>query len=84
MDYVLQPGDIQLLNNHTCLHFRSSFEDYEDVDQKRHLLRLWLTPAEDRPLPDFYADMMSNGVEAGVRGGIRTDGQKESIPLEAE
>jgi alpha-ketoglutarate-dependent taurine dioxygenase len=25
---MLQPGDIQLLNNHTCLHYRSAFTDH--------------------------------------------------------
>jgi Taurine catabolism dioxygenase TauD, TfdA family len=39
MDYLLQPGEIQLLSNHTCLHTRSAFVDYDDVDQRRHLLR---------------------------------------------
>jgi hypothetical protein len=29
MHYVLQPGDIQLLNNHTCLHHRTAFVDHE-------------------------------------------------------
>ncbi len=29
MHYILQPGDIQLLNNHTCLHHRTAFEDFE-------------------------------------------------------
>ena len=28
MDAMLQPGDIQLLNNHTQLHTRAEFEDY--------------------------------------------------------
>jgi hypothetical protein len=28
LEMILQPGDIQLLNNHTCLHYRSAFEDY--------------------------------------------------------
>ena len=28
MDYVLQPGEIQLLSNHTCLHARSGFTDH--------------------------------------------------------
>jgi hypothetical protein len=27
MDYLLEPGDIELLNNHICLHTRSSFVD---------------------------------------------------------
>lgn len=49
LKYELQPGDIQLLSNHTVLHFRGAFEDSER--QQRHLLRLWLSPEEDRPLP---------------------------------
>lgn len=28
LDYFLQPGDIQLLNNHTCLHTRGAFVDF--------------------------------------------------------
>jgi len=28
MDYMLQPGDVQLLNNHTQLHTRAKFEDF--------------------------------------------------------
>ena len=83
VDYILQPGDVQLLSNHTCLHFRTGFEDHPEVDHKRHLLRLWVSPAEERPLPPFYDDMQG-GVEAGKRGGIRTEGQVETISLEAE
>ena len=83
IDYILQPGDVQLLSNHTCLHFRTGFEDFEDVDQKRHLLRLWLTPEHERPLPVYYEDMQGS-TEIGKRGGIRTPGQVETISLEAE
>lgn len=28
LDYVLQPGDVQLLHNHQQLHTRTKFEDY--------------------------------------------------------
>ena len=31
IDFLLQPGDIQLLSNHTQLHTRSAFEDYEVI-----------------------------------------------------
>ena len=41
LDMDLQPGDIQLLSNHTNLHARTDYIDYEDSDKKRHLLRLW-------------------------------------------
>ncbi len=43
LDMDLQPGDIQLLSNHTNLHARTDYEDYDDPDKKRHLLRLWLS-----------------------------------------
>ena len=39
----LQPGDIQFLSNHTMLHARTEYVDHEDPEQKRHLLRLWLS-----------------------------------------
>ena len=50
LKYELQPGDIQLLSNHTVLHFRGAFENSES--RQRHLLRLWLSPEDDRPLPE--------------------------------
>ncbi len=43
LDMDLQPGDIQLLSNHTILHARTEYEDFEDPAQRRHLLRLWLS-----------------------------------------
>ena len=42
MDF--QPGDIQLLNNAMILHSREAYEDHDDPDERRHLLRLWLAP----------------------------------------
>lgn len=43
LDMDLQPGDIQLLSNHTNLHARTDYEDYADPAERRHLLRLWLS-----------------------------------------
>ena len=68
LDMMLQPGEIQVLSNHTALHTRSAFEDWDDVDQRRHLLRLWLAPANDRPLPDSYKEIYGGGIE--VRRGL--------------
>lgn len=31
MDHVLQPGDIQLLHNHSIVHARTAFVDHDDV-----------------------------------------------------
>lgn len=43
LDMDLEPGDIQLLSNHTNLHARTEYEDYDDPSERRHLLRLWLS-----------------------------------------
>ncbi len=43
LDMALEPGDIQLLSNHTILHARTEYEDEAEVARKRHLLRLWLS-----------------------------------------
>ena len=47
--YEFKPGDLQLLNNHTCFHSRTAFEDYPEHDRRRHLLRMWLVGAEQPP-----------------------------------
>jgi hypothetical protein len=43
VDMQLEPGDVQLLSNHTVIHARTDYEDYPDDSRKRHLLRLWIT-----------------------------------------
>ena len=42
VEMAFEPGDIQFLNNGRILHAREAYEDWEDPDQRRHLLRLWL------------------------------------------
>jgi hypothetical protein len=46
----LQPGDVQLLSNHTILHARTEFEDWPEPERRRHLLRLWISLPEKRSL----------------------------------
>lgn len=67
MDF--QPGDIQLVHNHTILHDRTAFEDYPEPERKRHLLRLWLAPPAARPLPEVYAERFGS-ITPGNRGGV--------------
>jgi hypothetical protein len=47
LDMEFRPGDVQLLKNSVVLHKRTAYEDWEEPDRKRHLLRLWLAA------PDF-------------------------------
>jgi hypothetical protein len=42
VDMSFQPGDVQWVNNHVVLHSRTAFEDHDEPERKRHLLRLWL------------------------------------------
>jgi hypothetical protein len=77
----LQPGDIQLVHNHTILHDRTAFEDYPEPERKRHLLRLWLAPPGARPLPEVYAERFGS-VTPGDRGGVVVPGAKPTIPFD--
>ncbi|MFL5287471.1 MAG: TauD/TfdA family dioxygenase [Rhodopila sp.] len=66
----LQPGDMQILNNHVTLHSRTEFEDHDDPAWKRCLFRLWLAPPDSVALPESWRPAY-RAVEAGtVRGGI--------------
>jgi Taurine catabolism dioxygenase TauD, TfdA family len=77
----LQPGDIQLVHNHTILHDRTAFEDYDDPERKRHLLRLWLAPPGARSLPEVFAERFGS-VRPGDRGGVVVPGAKATIPFD--
>jgi len=78
----LQPGDIQLVHNHTILHDRTAFEDFAEPDRKRHLLRLWVAPPKGRPLPDVFAERFGS-VTPGDRGGIAVKGSRATISFDA-
>ncbi|MCZ2499034.1 hypothetical protein GN316_19945 [Xylophilus sp. Kf1] len=69
---TLERGDMQLLNNYVTLHSRTPFEDFDEPDQKRHLLRLWLSIPSSQPLPaeweEYYGDVRAGAVRGGVRG----------------
>lgn len=54
MNFSMQPGDVQMANNYSVLHARSKYEDYEDLAQRRHLLRAWLTLPNGRALPPHF------------------------------
>jgi len=43
LDMHFEPGDVQLISNHVILHARTAYEDWPELERKRHLLRLWLS-----------------------------------------
>ena len=69
-EMTMEPGDIQLLNNHVVYHARTPYEDHDDPDRKRLLLRLWLAMPNSRPLPDSYGVLFGATDPGALRGGI--------------
>ena len=67
---MFEPGDLQLLNNHVTLHARTEFEDYEEPDRKRHLLRMWLSVPNSRELDPQLGFLYRNLQGGTVRGGF--------------
>ena len=59
--FDLQPGDVLMANNHATFHARGAFEDHEDRAKTRHLMRLWLTIPNGRPLPPQYENSREFG-----------------------
>ena len=70
LNMEFEPGDIQLLNNHLTYHARTRYDDFDEKEKKRLLLRLWLAVPGSRPLPRGY-ELLFGSIEAGaVRGGV--------------
>lgn len=66
LDMMMEPGDMQFCFNHTVLHSRTEFDDWEEPEQKRHLLRLWLNMPNGRKLAPEFADRYGTGTGMGV------------------
>ena len=47
LDMELRAGDVQLVSNHSVVHARTEYLDFKVPEQRRHLLRLWLSLPQD-------------------------------------
>ena len=56
LEMDLQRGDIQLINNYTTLHSRTSFQDWPQEDRKRCMTRAWVHTHLRRPVGTHFAD----------------------------
>ena len=81
LDMRFEPGDIQLLHNHQILHARAAFEDWPEIERRRHLLRLWICPPDGRVLPDSLIERYLK-LDVGDRGGIVGSATELNVPLE--
>ncbi|MDP6174834.1 MAG: TauD/TfdA family dioxygenase, partial [Rhodospirillales bacterium] len=51
---VFEPGDMPILNSHVTLHARTAFEDWPEVERRRHFWRMWLHLEGPRPRAPFF------------------------------
>ena len=77
----LEPGDMQFVYNHAQLHDRTAFTDWPEPENRRHLLRLWLSLPGDRELPPSFIERYGS-IEPGNRGGIVTRETRLHAPLD--
>jgi hypothetical protein len=66
LDMAFEPGDMQLLNNYTILHWRTAFTDHPDPRRKRLLYRLWLSIPGCRPVDPAMAAGYITGARTGA------------------
>ena len=59
-EHEIEPGDIQMLNNHVTYHGRTEYKDDATNGKDRFLLRLWLMTPESRRLPKGQASLWSS------------------------
>jgi Taurine catabolism dioxygenase TauD, TfdA family len=55
LSFDMQQGDIQIGNNFSILHSRTTYQDHAEPERRRLLLRIWMTLPNGRPLPEVYA-----------------------------
>ena len=67
--FMMAPGDIQMVSNHSVFHSRTDFADHEEPALKRCLFRLWINIRDGRLLADNFADRYNTGPRGGVAVG---------------
>ncbi|MBI1775154.1 MAG: TauD/TfdA family dioxygenase [Proteobacteria bacterium] len=69
LHFALQPGDIEFFCNHTLLHSRTEFFDGNSDEQRRHLIRIWISTPNSRPLPESFKVLYGRVGRGELRGG---------------
>jgi len=65
LDMDFRPGDLQVVNNYTVMHWRTEFSDWPEPDRKRLLYRLWLKADNLRPVDPEMAEGYITGAQTG-------------------
>ncbi len=48
--FMLLPGETLVLHNRSVLHARTNYEDWPELNRRRHLLRMWIDAPETFPV----------------------------------
>jgi hypothetical protein len=76
LSMLLEPGDMQFLNNRTIFHGRAEFEDHPEKERRRHLLRLWLRVPEwprMAAVQDYHSDAERHRWKENARNRATAD-----------
>lgn len=65
--FTMDRGDWSIFSNHTLLHTRSAFDDFDEPERKRRLFRIWFNLPNSRPLAPEIADRLNTGPRGGVK-----------------
>ena len=79
-NFLMQPGDMQFANNYSVLHSRSTYEDWDEPDRKRHLMRIWICPPNSRELPPTFKPRYRSVAPGAARGWIPKSKERELEP----
>jgi hypothetical protein len=74
IDMMLDAGDMQFINNYTTLHARTEFEDFDEPNEKRHMVRLWLNAYGQRRDVDWNVFNDYNGVPKSLERKVGVAG----------
>lgn len=69
--FTQQPGDILFMNNWVTFHRRNAFEDHPEPELRRHLLRVWLSMPNSRPIDSRFAGNYGDTSAGAIRGGMQ-------------
>ena len=76
IEYVLEPGGIQIFSNRKILPGRAHFEDYPEKERRRHLKRLWLSVEDWPPLPQIQRRLYGSNLWDWRKAGWHDRGHK--------
>ena len=57
LDMEFKRGDMQFLNNHCIVHSRTEYQDYPEIERRRHLVRMLLFTSSYDDVPKYTQDL---------------------------